>query len=59
MVVVAVLAEMVVVVVVKPTAEGGTVVEAGEAGRLAGDAVDGQMLAVAEGRSGAASEGLP
>ncbi len=57
MVVVAVLAE--VVVVVTPTVEGGTVVEAGEAGRLAGDAVDGQMLAVAEGRSGAASEGLP
>ena len=59
MVVVAVLAEMVVVVVVKPTVEGGMVVEAGEAGWLAGDAVDGQMLAVAEGRSGAASEGLP
>jgi len=58
MVVVAVLAE-VVEVVVKPTVEGGTVVEAGEAGWLAGDAVDGQMLAVAEGRSGAASEGLP
>ncbi len=57
MVVVAVLAE--VVVVVTPTVEGGMVVEAGEAGRLAGDAVDGQMLAVAEGRSGAASEGLP
>ncbi len=57
MVVVAVLAE--VVVVVTPTVEGGMVVEAGEAGWLAGDAVDGQMLAVAEGRSGAASEGLP